>query len=1295
MKKIILLMLFSGAVFVASAQAPKILQTFKFTGYNYPQDPGGSGTLLSLSYGYTLYIGSSTNGAFDMWENTGADGSSGGGGSSNGTFAANFNLNNNDYASVDLNTSSYYCDFCDGRAGNITGTGYSADYGTGWDFTNDPLGQRIVIDNADFHVEYLIQIPTPALNLSSGASGSCSGDVTASVAISWANLNGLTYDFEYSTDGLNYSVLDQTSSPSINLGNYSVITNYLNSRGATSTIYMRVKVIGANYTTTYGTGSISVSPPAPTVGPISVTAACSAADGVIQLNSVTGLGTFAFVLQNVKNGPLDCDPRNPSSCNTVEASGSFSSSQLPYAIGNVAPGNYLLLVSNDGGGSGACHQTIPVTVNGIPALNQGVVSHTNVSCPGGSDGSISVTSSGGGPPITYQLVNITTGSSGAPQSAGNFAGLAAGSYRVDVYGSCGLGFSAPFVLTQPTAVTGNFVKTDATCTSPGDGTMTATVSQGSGTYNYYLYLGGTLAASQTGSSNTSWGVGGLAPGSYSLQVYDAATSGCSGYTATVTIGGPPALGLSVVQQTALSCNGVSTGSMQLQGSGAMGTYVYTITETGSGQSYSNTTGMFGALPAGSYTAVVQSGVAGCTDQYLYPQPIVLSQPPVISANLSATDVRCFGEGNGSVVATVGGGTGALALVWQQKTGGVWTATGQTGGSLSGLSPGIYRLSISDANNCQAVSAAATIAEPALLTIGSVGMTDIVCYGGTGTITPVATGGNGGNVWESTGDGGSSYSAFQPGDAFGVGSYQVRVTDSKGCRASWGASQVITAPAAPLSFTDALSDYNGYNVSCYGALTGVVTVSATGGNGAAYNGYTYSVDGGSWLGAPVLNALPGGAHVVRVSDGRGCVVQHTETLTQPASELTESLAGSMDNDCVDGVKGVLTVGVTGGTQPYAYSKDGTSLQSGPSFTGLASGNYTLTVIDANGCRQTGNYTVRSLYPAMDVQQAIGDVQCNGGSDGSVTLSVSGGYGAYTYQWSVAGGSGNQLQHVPAGVYTVHITDEKGCGAGDTATINQPQPLSAGLVVRPVCSDATSGRVGVTASGGTPPYRYASDNSSGGSDSLFNDLGAGAHTIWVTDSHGCSWSKPVTITVQPLVPVVNFLVSTQQNALDTLQVEDVSSPKPDSVQWSFAPSTLLLGASPQGPLIRYASPGTYPAAMRAWYGGCDFSVSQSILIQPYDSNSTSPMVLAGLSIDTARLSPNPCSGTFNIYVKLYKAQRLALTVTSLSGQSVFRKQWDGQQLVSEPVSLPSSVVSGAYIVELVTETEIRDYNLIVTK
>ncbi|HMI62103.1 MAG TPA: SprB repeat-containing protein, partial [Puia sp.] len=398
--------------------------------------------------------------------------------------------------------------------------------------------------------------------------------------------------------------------------------------------------------------------------------------------------------------------------------------------------------------------------------------------------------------------------------------------------------------------------------------------------------------------------------------------------------------------------------------------------------------------------------------------------------------------------------------------------------------------------------------------------------------------------------------------------------------------------------------------------------------------------------------------------------------------------------------VLSVSVSGGTAPYQFSKDGITYQNDGNFGALASGDYTITAMDVNGCRLGNDYVIQSLYPAMTVSHSVRAVQCNGGSDGSVQLDVSGGFGGYAYQWSrmdaialpVTGPAAGALT---AGTYIVHITDEKGCGAGDTAAVSQPRPLSANLTVRPVCSDVTSGRVRVAGDGGTPPYRYASDGGDANSDSAFNELSAGQHTLWITDSHGCSWSQAVTIPVNPLVPSVDFLVATKQNVLDTLQVEDISSPKPDSVQWTFDPATLLLGSNPDGPMVRFSQTGTYPASMRAWYGGCDFSVTKNILIQPYDSSSSSAPVRAGLSIDTASMAPNPNAGNFHLYVKLYKAQRLLLTITTLSGQPVYRKQWDGQDMVSEQVVLPGYIVSGAYMAELVTETDVRDYTILVTK
>ncbi|HXO74123.1 MAG TPA: hypothetical protein VN824_02810, partial [Puia sp.] len=476
---------------------------------------------------------------------------------------------------------------------------------------------------------------------------------------------------------------------------------------------------------------------------------------------------------------------------------------------------------------------------------------------------------------------------------------------------------------------------------------------------------------------------------YDLQVLDAARPSCAGYTATVTLTAPPVLTLALTQKTDLTCYGISTGSLTLQGGGGTGAYNYIITNTNSGESFTNTSGVFTELAAGSYTAVLASAVSGCLDQYSYPQPVVISQPAEIGITLDPTDVRCYGEGNGNINAILGGGTGPLDPVWQQQVNGTWVPTSAGVLALNNLLPGSYRLSVTDGNTCNKISPVVTIIQPDTLVIPVVNMTDIVCYGGSGTITPVATGGNSGNIFSFSADGGG-YTSFVPGAAFNAGSYKVKVTDQKGCVADYAGAQVITAPSSPLDLSSQLSDYHGYNISCYGATTGIITAEATGGNGSNYSGYKYSADGGAWLSSPVLNGLAAGVHAIRVQDGRGCIVQQTETLTEPAGEMTMALLNRKDNDCVDGLAGLLSVSVAGGTAPYQFSRDGSNYQDNGEFAGLSSGAYTITAMDVNGCRLGTDYTVVSLYPALSISHMIDAVQCNGGSDGRVVLEVSGGF-----------------------------------------------------------------------------------------------------------------------------------------------------------------------------------------------------------------------------------------------------------------------------------------------------------------
>jgi hypothetical protein len=382
-----------------------------------------------------------------------------------------------------------------------------------------------------------------------------------------------------------------------------------------------------------------------------------------------------------------------------------------------------------------------------------------------------------------------------------------------------------------------------------------------------------------------------------------------------------------------------------------------------------------------------------------------------------------------------------------------------------------------------------------------------------------------------------------------------------------------------------------------------------------------------------------------------------------------------------------VALAGGTPPYLYSLSSGPFQTSGTFSNLSSGDYSVTAKDQNGCSLQNNYSILSLYPPITIAQNTQNVSCYGGSNGTITLSVSGGDAPYAFTWTqpLTGATNTQTTLQP-GTYVAQITDVNGCTAADTATISQPAPLTTTITSSPVCSNTSGGTITINASGGMPPYTYNSQP-----DSVLTNLSAGAYTITISDNNGCVTTQQASVSTDTLVPSVEFLVSTQQDALDTLEVEDISVPKPDSIQWAFAPATNIIAPG----LIQYSQPGTYPATMTAFYGGCNFSVTENITIQPFDTNTYNPYVLQGQSFDSVLVAPNPNNGVFNLYVKLYKAQTLAMNVFNVSGVVVYQKQWTNQVLITEQETLPNAVPAGVYIVELITDSDVRDYNIIVVR
>ncbi|UPZ14814.1 T9SS type A sorting domain-containing protein [Flavobacterium humidisoli] len=527
-------------------------------------------------------------------------------------------------------------------------------------------------------------------------------------------------------------------------------------------------------------------------------------------------------------------------------------------------------------------------------------------------------------------------------------------------------------------------------------------------------------------------------------------------------------------QANITCNGGNNASASVAVAGGTKPYAYSW-DTTPVQTSQTASG----LKAGTYTVTVTDA-----RHTALTQSFTITEPPVLAVTPSQTDVSCNGGNNGSATVTVSGGSGAYAYSWN-------TTPVQTAATASGLKAGTYAVTITDANSCSTIQPF-TITEPPVLAV-TPSQTDVSCNGGNnGSATVTVSGGTGAYAysWNTT-----PVQTAATASGLKAGTYAVTITDANSC--STLHPFTITEPPV-LAITPSQTD-----VSCNGGNNGSATVTVSGGTGA----YSYS-----WNTTPVQTAatasgLKAGTYAVTITDANSCSTVQPFTITEPpVLAITPS---QTDVSCNGGNNGSATVSVTGGTGTYTYAWDTAPSQSTAAATGLSAGTYTVTVKDSNLCIKTQSFTIAepdALTPSVSQT----DVSCNGGSNGSATVSVTGGTGTYSYQWSPSGGTNATASGLSAGTYTVLIKDSNLCETTASVTIGEPAVLTATIEKTDVlCNQANNGTATVIPSGGTGTYTY-SWSPSGGTAATATGLAPDTYTVTVTDSNGCFITESVQIT-----------------------------------------------------------------------------------------------------------------------------------------------------------------------------------------
>ena len=561
---------------------------------------------------------------------------------------------------------------------------------------------------------------------------------------------------------------------------------------------------------------------------------------------------------------------------------------------------------------------------------------------------------------------------------------------------------------------------------------------------------------------------------------------CESATVTIQVNDAPSL---TVEVTDASC-GDDSGSINLTVNGGAGGYAFDWDDDLL-DGIEDPTG----LAPGTYSVTV-TDANGCTA--ITTETVGESAGPAL--DIAATDISCNGFADGALDLTVTGGTGPFAYAWSNS---------ETTEDLSDLAAGQYTVTVTDNNGCSA-TATAGVNEPAELSLSS-DITDVACFGDdTGAINLTISGGttpyfyswNGGETAE-------DISGLTAGD------YTVTVTDASNCTLT---ETISVSESGELVCESIIAT----DVTGAGLANGSIDLTPSGGT----PGYIFL-----WSNDETtedLSGLAAGTYSVTITDANGCQTTCSATVNEPSAIGCNIEVVNVN--CFGGEDGALTVSGNGGSGNYEYSLDGVNYSSNDTFSGLTAGIYTIFVRDADEPLAISSCQATISEPDdVTVNIEATNVSCNGFSDGSVDITVEGGTPDYTFLWG-NGATTEDLTNLPAGNYSVIVTDDNGCVGGASITVTEPDVLAAEATGETLlCFGDEDGDIDLTVSGGTPPYSFAWDNGAG-SDEDPSGLAAGAYNVTVTDANECTVTAAATISA-PGQLVIEVISSPDQLCLES--------------------------------------------------------------------------------------------------------------------------------------------------------------------
>jgi gliding motility-associated-like protein len=490
------------------------------------------------------------------------------------------------------------------------------------------------------------------------------------------------------------------------------------------------------------------------------------------------------------------------------------------------------------------------------------------------------------------------------------------------------------------------------------------------------------------------------------------------------------------------------------------------------------------------TYIITPATAACTGDSF---TLKVTVNATINPNAIVTNNNCFESNDGTILTNITGGipfnTGTPYLIsWTGPNG---FSSNET--NISNLETGVYTLRIEDKEG-YFISQEFTITQPNLLSITSNLEKDISCFqGNDGAIDVTISGGTMPYSYNwSTTDGNGIVENSINQNTLTAGTYTLAVTDTNNCTTF--SNYTLTEPQGlQITITSKI------DVLCFGNATGSIAISVLGGTPLEISpgvfDYVYSWSGPNNFTSTSkdINSLIAGAYEVAVTDNLGCTTSASFVVNE-SPEININFS-KIDVTCYGETNGSIDVTVNGGAAPYQISWS--NFANGFSLNNLSAGTYIA--------------TITIVQPIFFINPTVTPISCNGETDGTIDLNLTGGIAPISVVWDDDASAGIQRNNLGPGTYRVVIIDSDTfqCPIEQTFTFINPPALAVSIFVLDAidCDIVNSGSINLDVSGGTMPYSFKWNTAATTED--LNNIPPGDYAVEITDGNGCTITRQFNI------------------------------------------------------------------------------------------------------------------------------------------------------------------------------------------